>query len=773
MEEVNKRYEFDRLLSKESILFKNKLTTQQYISTYLYEIVNREMSEIIPSDFNLDVYNNKIIERDYLKYQDYFKKMYYEIDPSIHLDKEQIKAILSDEDYCLIIAGAGTGKTTTMASKVKYLVDIKKVNPSKIAVMSYTKKATEELEKRIVLDFGIPAKVTTFHSLGLMHIREIFKDRTCYVVDDNLREEIFLEYFQNFIFPDKDKIKEILTIFKEEKTNNSWLFGNFFQNNYDKYQSFEEYFTAYKQHCLSQIDNLSEWIQEKIEKDINAENIKTINGEFVKSKGEAQIANFLYINGIEYHYEKIYDKLMPDNKVYKPDFTLNLNGESVYLEYFGLSTYQKNEINRYNKIKKMKEEYHQKHHNKFIKIDYQKNEIIIKTLKDALTNMGFVLKPRKMEEIFNRILDNNKLSQLYPFKDFIYRIIETIKSSTKRKTFQTEVTSYLTHLSSKEQEVCSKQYKYILDFYRYYQEKLYGNEKYGFDFSDMIYYANRYINTIDKDNNLNFEYLIIDEYQDISEQRYELTKNIASRNGAKIVAVGDDWQSIFAFAGSKIEYIYNFLKYFPGAKLLKITNTYRNSKELVDYSGTFIMKNDDQIKKDLVSSKRLINPIKFIPFDPDEEYQMLKKLILEIHKNNKEHNIMVLGRTNKVIDACYNDPELKDEVGTKIKYVGYEDINIDGMTFHKSKGLTADEVILIGLDNKFPKGNNSSFWLEYLFKSIPESEKIPYAEERRLFYVGLTRTRNYVYLLVNKDPTNRSPFINEIYEIIKENVIKE
>jgi len=92
------------------ILFKNKLTTQQYISTYLYEIVNREMSEIIPSDFNLDVYNNKIIERDYLKYQDYFKKMYYEIDPSIHLDKEQIKAILSDEDYCLIIAGAGTGK---------------------------------------------------------------------------------------------------------------------------------------------------------------------------------------------------------------------------------------------------------------------------------------------------------------------------------------------------------------------------------------------------------------------------------------------------------------------------------------------------------------------------------------------------------------------------------------------------------------------------------------------------------------------------------------
>ena len=93
--------------------------------------------------------------------------MYSGIDDNIKLDEEQIKAILSDEDYSLIIAGAGTGKTTTMAAKVRYLV------------MSYTKKATEELDKRIRLDFGIPVNVTTFHSLGLMYIRSIFKDRKC------------------------------------------------------------------------------------------------------------------------------------------------------------------------------------------------------------------------------------------------------------------------------------------------------------------------------------------------------------------------------------------------------------------------------------------------------------------------------------------------------------------------------------------------------------------------------------------------------------------
>ena len=135
----------------------------------------------------------------------------------------------------------------------------------------------------------------------------------------------------------------------------------------------------------------------------------------------------------------------------------------------------------------------------------------------------------------------------------------------------------------------------------------------------MIYYANLYINKIDTNNNLNFEYLIIDEYQDISEDRYILTKNIAKRNIAKVVAVGDDWQSIFAFAGSKIEYIYNFLNYFPGAKLLKITKTYRNSNELINYSGKFIMKNDDQIKKELISNKYIPNPIKFVTFNDEEE----------------------------------------------------------------------------------------------------------------------------------------------------------
>lgn len=203
--------------------FVSKLNKREYISVYLYQIVQKNNKSLIPCDFDLDAYNDNIILREYQKYKDYFDNMYRGVDDKIHLDVEQIKAILSDEDYSLIIAGAGTGKTTTMASKVKYLVDIKKVDPSKIVVMSYTKKATEELEKRITIDFGIPAKVTTFHSLGLMHIREIFKNRKCYVVDENVCNKIFFDYFKEYIFPYKNKVADLINVFNATTVAQKWV----------------------------------------------------------------------------------------------------------------------------------------------------------------------------------------------------------------------------------------------------------------------------------------------------------------------------------------------------------------------------------------------------------------------------------------------------------------------------------------------------------------------------------------------------------------------
>ena len=747
--------------------FLEKLNNHSYISKRLYELLKEKNSIVIPKNFNLELYNQDILEKMYFKYKNYFETMYEGIDANIKLDEDQIKAILAEEDYTLIIAGAGTGKTTTIVSKVKYLVDIKKVDPQKIIVISYTKKATEELEKRIVIDFKIPARVTTFHSLGLKYIREIFKSHKCYVVDQNTRNQIFLDYFKTKIFPNKEKVKEILNLFNKDQIAKTWVFGSFFTENYDKYETFDEYFQAYKLFKKSEVKDFGTYVKDYLENISNQEVIYTLKGELVKSKGEALIANFLFCNNIEYEYEKIYEKLMPDKRTYKPDFTLDLGGMKIYIEYFGLSNYQEDTYYRYKKIKKMKEDYHAKNHTKFIKIDYMPNENILETLKSELIKMGFKLKPKSYEEIFEQILDNNYIAQIYPFKDFLYSQIDIVKTSKKRNNYKQEITNYFLKLNKEKFHTAKRQFFYINDFYHYYQKKLFGGIDYGFDYSDMIYYANKYIDIVNK-RYLNCDYLIIDEYQDISKERYEFAKNIALKSYAKVIAVGDDWQAIYAFSGSSIRYIYNFPHYFQGAKLLKINQAYRNSHDLVDYSSTFIMKNKNQIKKELVSNKEIKNPIRFVLFEDFNEYQTLKELILNIHKKNPEHNIMILARTNSMINDFCKGIDIKDEIGTKIKYIGYEEIAIDGMTIHKSKGLTSDEVILIGLDKSFPSQERHSFWFEMLFRQVQPEEGISYPEERRLFYVALTRTRNYVYLLVNKNPTKRSPFINEILEIIKD-----
>lgn len=761
------KYDIIKIGESMQELFLTKLKNLEYISNLLYEQIKKYHPSIIPHSFNLDEFNNQILEKEYVLNKDYFDKMFENVDPNIRLDKEQIKAVLADEDYSLIIAGAGTGKTTTMTAKVKYLVEKKHINPSEILVMSFTKKATEELEKRIILDFGIPANVTTFHSLGLMYIREIFNDHKCYVIDENTKYQIFYDYFKKIIFPNKEKIEEILSSFSELKEQNIFLFGKHFIENYQSFETFEGYFEFYKKTKRSEIEDLNKTLKEMIDQKINSEEPTTIQGELVKSKGEAIIANFLYSNGIEYYYEKIYDELKKDRRSYKPDFTINVGGENIYIEYFGLSNYEDNKLNQYNKIKREKEHYHALHHNKFIKIDYMPNEDIIETLNKELQKLGVTMHPKSDEEIYNRLLDNNPAAQIFPFRNLLYSCIDAIKSSPNRENYQEVINKYLASLSPDLKKVRKTQYKYILEFYQFYQNYLYNQDDYGFDYPDMIYYANRYLMNTKASNKLKFKYIIIDEYQDISWNRYELTRKIALQNQAKVIAVGDDWQSIFAFAGSKIKYIYHFQEYYPGAKLFQITTTYRNSQELLEYSGNFIMKNEDQIKKKLISNKKEEFPIKFFQFE--DEYEALKELILKIHKEHPTHKIMILARTNKQIERLLKTSEFKDEIDTKIELVGYEDIKIDGMTMHKSKGLTCDEVILIGLDRYFPHDQNNQYWIKNLFRNKEEEEKIAYAEERRVFYVALTRTKNKVYLLVNKNKKQISPFVYEIYQIIMNN----
>lgn len=255
----------------------------------------------------------------------------------------------------------------------------------------------------------------------------------------------------------------------------------------------------------------------------------------------------------------------------------------------------------------------------------------------------------------------------------------------------------------------------------------------------------------------NYKYIIIDEFQDTSLVRFDLINSIKKCCNSKIMAVGDDFQSIYRFSGCDLDIFLNFSKYFGFTKILKIRTTYRNSKELIDIAGKFVMKNPMQIKKKLNSSKNIEKPIKIL-FYSDIKKDIIK-LIERVYKNNNNKDILILGRNNFDINEIISDKLLKSD-GDNLIYTLNRDVKIKYMTVHKSKGLESSNVIIINvIDDKF--GFPNKMTNDQIISLVINDKKLfSYDEERRLFYVALTRTKNSVYIFTKKN--KESIFIKEI-----------
>lgn len=233
---------------------------------------------------------------------------------------------MSDEDYTLVIAGVGAGKTTTIEAKVKYLVDKQNIDPSRILIVSFTKKATNELKDRFV-KLNIPVEIATFHSIGNTIIKKNESVRHKIVTNGFMFDSI-KEYLTNKL-DDEYFIKKILLFFASylnmpfDGTETSILFKTLNDN-----------VTTLKSDIKELLDN---YHKEQIK------NRRTLNDERVRSIDECRIANFLFINGIEYDYEPIYQHGFRDSiKTYCPDFLIKQGNKRIYLEHFGISEDGKN-----------------------------------------------------------------------------------------------------------------------------------------------------------------------------------------------------------------------------------------------------------------------------------------------------------------------------------------------------------------------------------------------------------------------------------------------
>ncbi len=284
----------------------------------------------------------------------------------------------------------------------------------------------------------------------------------------------------------------------------------------------------------------------------------------------------------------------------------------------------------------------------------------------------------------------------------------------------------------------------IIDIYYLYVSELYS--KYEIDLNLLIRESSNYVSKVD----LKYKYIIVDEFQDISDVRMKLLNSIINATGARLLVVGDDYQSIYGFSGSSLE---SYLKTFKNnkSKVIYLKNNYRCCKEIVNISCKFIMKNKKQIKKDIVTNKHIIRPIVIV------DGKKLEELLDYLSSNNRD--ILILGRNNKDIYKYISIDKIQ-EISNKYGN------NIEYKTVHSAKGLESDTVIIINLEDNilgFPNKINNPEVIDYVFPK----EEYEYAEERRLFYVALTRSKNEVYLL---KPNNPSIFYKEIVNDNKKNI---
>ncbi len=365
-----------------------------------------------------------------------------------------------------------------------------------------------------------------------------------------------------------------------------------------------------------------------------------------------------------------------------------------------------------------------------------------------------------------KIKDKNKFYKyLNNNNDYILKKFELISTFIKLfKSNNFNINDYSTFFKKIKKYIFKYNYFKIfllisLNIYLKYEKELEINKE--IDFDDLIIKSRELVNKYGIKKK--YKFIIIDEYQDSSFIRFSLIKSILLYCDAKLMVVGDDWQSIYRFSGCTLDLFVNFKNYFPNSKILKINTTYRNSIELTNIAGKFIMKNNLQIKKNLKSNKSLDYPIRII------YYKNIKndfiKLIDYLYKNFG-NDILVLGRNNKDINILLNDKiKLKDK---KIIINDIKDIDITYLTIHRSKGLESNNVIIINLNNDIC-GLPSKIKEDKILSLVNNNtEKYLYGEERRLFYVALTRTKNYCYLLVNKK--TESIFIKELVRDFKDKI---
>ena len=642
------------------------------------------------------------------------------------LDKQQRRSIISEEDNCLVVSSAGSGKTSSIVGKVKYLIDIKHINPQNILLISYTNKAAAELTHRINIT-GL--KGYTFHKLAIDIIGKATGQKPS--IYDNT-DILFVRIYHELLRDEKFKKSVIEYFFDYQVQEADW-----------------------KQRKDERRQQLSELKEVRLKAQFPDMDGKTI---YVRSEQEQKICFVLSSLGVKFRYEEPYEYSLADemHSQYKPDFSIYFEQDGktkrIYLEHFGVDehglvptwfakdkgiTYE--EANqKYNDGITWKKAAHEKFGTELLitsSADFHYSDIQ-HTLKALLERAGVPVQEKTNAELYDMVLPPNS-KQEKAFIRLIVTFATLIKSSSK------SIQEVLRQTKSKRDERSTFIIKNIfLPIYERYIEELKSSGQ--IDFTDAILQATAICRS---SHPVKYDYIIVDEFQDISIDRYNFLKVLREGNPpAKLYCVGDDWQSIYRFSGSDMALFNQFSEYFGSTEINKIETTYRFGEPLISLSSQFIQRNKAQIEKDIHPfNLQAQTDLQFCAYERGDYCNAIGQLIASIPADK---SIFLLGRYS--FDDYYLSFLYKSVKEGNHFYYFIRDRKIEFLTVHKSKGLEADYVIILQCNKDiygFPSMVNDDPVLNYV---LTKSDQYPYAEERRLFYVAITRAKIKTFVFYDR-----------------------
>lgn len=644
------------------------------------------------------------------------------------LTERQREACVYDEDNVLVIAGAGTGKTSTMVAKAAYLVQQGYARPEEILMLAYGKDARQELEERVYeLDYLNGVVVRTFHSLGKEIIGRYERRATnvSVLASDDAQ---YVKFIDNQVeqMANEPSLKDALQSFFSEY--------QYPQPNELEFKSHGEYLQYLK-------DN----------------EIRDLAGNLVKSFEELRISNYLFKNGIHFEYECEYPYPVssPGRNVYKPDYYLP--DLDVYIEHFGINesggTRPGIDKDRYNRDKEWKIKVHQEWDTKLIQTFSYQSKLGLENILERELKEHCKLNDIDLEDLLVPVTTNNLFS--------------TVKELGAYKNFSKLIAGFLTLFKGSPYDIDNlpipetNQYNktrislFYLIFkwvYERYSSVLTANK--AIDFADMIRDAEKIVRSNDfhekTQSKYKFRYILVDEFQDISPIRASLIKALRDvGSNCALFCVGDDWQAIYRFTGSDISLTTKYSEHFGKTYPVTLDKSFRFNNRIESVASGFVQANEYQLRKDLITHTQSARTE--VHINQGHKQEVLRDIFAKITAESElGASVLVLSRFKE---------SLKDVTAIKN---GFPKLKIKQMTAHASKGKQADYVIILDvIDDKY--GFPSKITTDPLLESLlPTLEKYAYAEERRLFYVSLTRAKKTVFIhtVLGKE----SEFLKEMKE---------